>query len=54
MQLVIGTLSVWLMGAWICSQLAKVDCHMRAINFEKEGCKDEASKYSFYSSTLLV
>jgi len=46
MQLVIGTLSTWSMRAWICSQLAKVDCDIHAINLEQEGYKDEVLKYS--------
>lgn len=41
MQLVIGTLSTWSLRAWMCSQLAKADCEIHAINLEKEGYKAE-------------
>lgn len=46
MQLVIGTLSTWSLRAWMCSQLAKADCEIHAINLEKESYKAEVLNYS--------
>ncbi|MEP3350147.1 MAG: glutathione S-transferase [Marinomonas sp.] len=46
MKLVIGTLSTWSLRAWMCGQLAKIECEIHAIDLSKDGYKGEVLKYS--------
>lgn len=46
MKLVIGTLSTWSLRAWMCGQLAKIECEIHAIDLSKNGYKAEVLKYS--------